>query len=220
MTYKIALSAGHGPHTKGKRTPLFEDGTFMHEHEFNNSVVNKLYGLLLHVKDFNVTIVSDTLTDVPLSQRVYREQQIVSDLFLAVHANAIEGKWNDVNGIESFYNNGSTKGRKYCGIFQANLIEDTGLHNRGAKSAPGPQYNHSLYVLKNTYGPAVLVECGFMDNKGEAIKLMSDEYRDIVAESLFRSTCQVFNIKIEKVDYKRMYFLAKAKLDKIMEVLK
>ena len=36
---RIVLDAGHGPYTAGKRTPTFDDGTFMHEHEFNDSVV-------------------------------------------------------------------------------------------------------------------------------------------------------------------------------------
>ena len=68
------------------------------------------------------------------------------------------------------------------------------MYNRKAKSAPGPYYANSLYVLKNTYGPAVLVECGFMDNKDEARLLMSEDYREKVATSLFKSICLIFNV--------------------------
>ena len=217
--FKIVLDSGHGPFSKGKRTPHFEDGTFMHEHEFNNAVVNKLKAKLSHIDEFIVTIVSDDLTDVPLSQRVYREQQIKADLFLSVHANALTGYWGDAKGIESFYNKGSNKGLHYATVIQNELIRDTGLYDRGAKSAPGPQYPNSLYVLKNTYGPAVLVECGFMDNKDEAILLMSDSYREIVAESLFNSICDIFSIKAVSIDYKALYEECKAKLDKIKEIV-
>ncbi len=195
---KIVLDAGHGPNCPGKRTPTFEDGTFMHEHEFNNAVVHKLKNKLNKSDDFSVTIVSSDVEDISLQKRVDREYQIKADLFLSVHANALSSNWGNPKGIESFYNQGSTKGEKYCKVIQDNLIKYTGLVNRGAKSAPGPQYGHSLYVLKHTYGPAVLVECGFMDNKHEAKLLMSDGYRELVADSLLNSVCSIFNVTIEE----------------------
>jgi len=198
---KIVLDAGHGPNTPGKRTPKFENGTFMHEHEFNDSVVNKLNIKLLDNGKFDVTIVSSSIIDVPLEDRVSIEKSIKSDLFLSVHANALNSYWGTPKGIESFYNSTSTLGPKYCEIIQNNLISDTGLYNRGAKSAPGPQYPTSLYVLKNTYGPAVLVECGFMDNKEEARLLTSEEYREKVATSLFKSVCNIFKIEVVEEGY-------------------
>ncbi len=42
MSYTIALDDGHGMETAGKRTPKFNDGTFMRENEFNRAVVNYL----------------------------------------------------------------------------------------------------------------------------------------------------------------------------------
>ena len=33
----IAIDAGHGMDTAGKRTPAFEDGTIMKENEFNEA---------------------------------------------------------------------------------------------------------------------------------------------------------------------------------------
>ena len=83
---KIVLDAGHGPDTWGKRTPKFADGTFMHEHEFNNSVVNKLKLLLDEYGDFETTIVSSDSYDVSLYDRVAKESNIRSNLFLSVHA--------------------------------------------------------------------------------------------------------------------------------------
>ena len=79
-----------GPDTPGKRTPKFEDGSFMHEHEFNNSVVHKLKDKLNKTGEFSVTIVSSTTKDVPLADRVALERQVKADLFLSVHANALK----------------------------------------------------------------------------------------------------------------------------------
>jgi len=190
---KIVLDAGHGPDTPGKRTPKFEDGTFMHEHEFNNSVVKKLKDKLNSVGKFNVTVVSSEYRDVPLAERVSLEREVKADLFLSVHANALTGAWGTQNGLESYSNVGSVIGAEYCKTIQNNLVAATGLRNRGAKTS-------SFYVLKNTYGPAVLVECGFMDNKEEAKLLMSYEYRELIAESLFKSICSIFDVEVDKPD--------------------
>lgn len=192
--YRIALDAGHGPNTPGKRTPKFEDGTFMHEHEFNDAVVQKLYKKLKPY--FEVVICSSSTEDVELYDRVQIERKFDADLFLSVHANALSNTWGNPKGIESFYNSGSIKGEIYAKVFQSNLIKDTGLYDRKAKAAPGPYYPTRLYVLKNTYAPAILVECGFMDNKEEAKLLMSDEYRELISESLFNSICNIFNIEV------------------------
>ena len=134
---KIVLDAGHGPDTPGKRTPKFDDGSFMHEHEFNNAVVQKLKGKLNAVGEFAVTVVSSQTEDVPLANRVALEREIKADLFLSVHANALNNYWGNPKGIESFYNKGSYNGEQYCNLIQDNLIEATGMVNRGAKSAPG-----------------------------------------------------------------------------------
>jgi len=185
---KIVLDAGHGPNTPGKRTPMFENGTFMHEHEFNDAVVQKLKSKLELNDSFTVTVVSSSTEDVPLETRVAREKQVRADLFLSVHANALTGMWGSQNGIESYSNIGSVKGAKYCKVIQDGLIASTGLRNRGCKTS-------SFYVLKNTYGPAVLIECGFMDNKEEAKLLMSDAYRETIAEGLYNSICAIFNVE-------------------------
>lgn len=189
---KIVLDAGHGPETAGKRTPKFDDGTFMHEHEFNHSVVQNLKDKLNKTGKFSVVVTSSATRDVPLEERVSVEREIKADLFLSVHANALTGTWGSQNGIESYSNKGSTKGAKYCKVIQNDLINATGLKNRGCKTS-------SFYVLKYTYGPAVLVECGFMDNKEEAKLLMSEEYREKVATSLFKSICSIFNVVVEEI---------------------
>ena len=189
------MDAGHGPHTAGKRTPKFKDGTFMHEHEFNSAVVKLLKDKLTSTGNFSVAVTSSDSIDVPLTRRVELEKSIRSDLFISVHANALSNVWGSPRGIESFYNNGSVKGKQYCNVIQDGLIDSTGLVDRGAKSAPGPKYPTSLYVLKHTYGPAVLIECGFMDNVEEALLLMNDNYRKLIANSLFRSICKIFKVE-------------------------
>ena len=202
--YTIALDAGHGPNTAGKRTPMFDDGTFMHEYDFNNAVLKLLRARLSENGNFEVDVCSADGYDKLLSDRVKTEKFSDADLFLSIHANAMTGEWGNAKGIETFWNKGSSKGEKFAKIFQNNLVSDTGLYNRNAKSAPGPYYPTSLYVLRNTYAPAVLIECGFMDNKVEASKLITSEYRTLCSESLYKSILEIFNVT-DTLDYKSLY---------------
>ena len=71
MKYLIVLDAGHGMNTPGKRTPLFEDGTFMHERAFNKAVVEHMQRLLASY-DCTVIWVSPEDNDVSLNTRVSR----------------------------------------------------------------------------------------------------------------------------------------------------
>lgn len=68
MSELIALCDGHGMETAGKRTPMFSDGTFMRENEFNRAVVALLD---VHLKrcGFRTLIVAPTDIDTPLRTR-------------------------------------------------------------------------------------------------------------------------------------------------------
>ena len=57
-----------------------------------------------------------------------------------------------------------------------NLAAATGLRNRGVKVG-------KMAVLKNDL-PGMIVECGFMTNKKEALLLASDSYRETVTEAI------------------------------------
>lgn len=43
MKYLVILDDGHGNDTKGKRTPFFEDGTFMIENDFNKEGIMLIF---------------------------------------------------------------------------------------------------------------------------------------------------------------------------------
>lgn len=95
----IALDDGHGMETAGKRTPMFEDGTFMKENEFNSAVVNYLDAELKRC-GFHTLLVAEGNTDIPLSTRTAIANNIITnkynrqaDLYISVHANACTGNW-------------------------------------------------------------------------------------------------------------------------------
>lgn len=188
----IAVDDGHGMETNGKRTPMFEDGTYMRENEFNRAVVDKL---IVHLQRnaFDVLHVSAGDTDVPLKTRTGLANNTIlntfgrpADAMVSVHANAMGSTWNPkAKGIEIFYRDKYKEGKKLAQDIQEYLVKGTPLINRGLKTA-------NLHITRESQMPSVLIEGAFMDNPDEAMLLKSDAYRSECAEEIARGLCQYF----------------------------
>lgn len=192
MRILIADDDGHDMNTAGKRTPLFPDGTYMKENEFNRAVIDKLNIHLIR-NDFDVLHVSAGDSDTPLKTRTDLANNTIpngfgrpADVFVSVHANAAGNTWNSkVKGIEIFYRAGYKEGKKLAQDVQEHLVKGTPLFNRGLKTA-------NLHITREAKMPAILIEGAFMDNPDEAKLLMSDAYRNECAEEIARGLCQFF----------------------------
>ncbi|MCC6726493.1 MAG: N-acetylmuramoyl-L-alanine amidase [Saprospiraceae bacterium] len=183
------LDNGHGKLQPGKRSPLFDDGkTRFMEYEFNRDVVERIMkGLDKHgVKYYDVVPDFNEVGSF-LKERVDRANKKKSDLtkiYVSVHSNAgpaAENEWigDNVKGIETWYAENSTRGKKLAAVFQKHLILKTGMKNRNLKSTAIT----SLYVLEKTTMPALLTENGFYNNKLEVKELMKDSVRQKIAEA-------------------------------------
>lgn len=202
----IALDDGHGMETAGKRTPIFPDGTkspetgknFMHENEFNRAVV-KYAKEELERHGFKILLTAPTDADTPLAERVALANKERVDLFISVHANALTGQWGEQQGIETF-TDGSVEGMKFGKILHKYVMQGTQFKDRGVKDG-----SH-LYVLRKTTMPAVLVECGFMDNLREAKLLLTDAYRRETAQEIAKAVCEFYGVKyMEKVEQNKLF---------------
>lgn len=182
----IALDDGHGMGTAGKRTPIFPDGSFMHENEFNRAVVGKLDTILKRC-GFDTLMVAPTDADTSLSARVRTADDAKADLYISIHANALNGVWGDAQGVGTYYYPTSNTGKRLANLIQGRLVGGTTQKNRGIKSA-------NFYVLRATDMPAALVEAAFMDNMTEALLLKSDEFREEVAEEVAQAVCDYFSV--------------------------
>ena len=195
MPKLIALDNGHGIRTPGKRTPKWTDGTksiytkndFMHEWEFNRGVVKRLK-VELESNGFRVLEVSPTDIDTSIIRRTRAANLAKADIYVSVHANALGNVWNDkVNGIETL-TSGKGESLALGKILQKHMVWASGLRDRGLKDGSW------LGVVKGTHMPAVLVECGFMDNPAEAKMLNMSEYRQQMAVALCKGICEYYNV--------------------------
>lgn len=187
--YLWCLDNGHGSKTAGKRSPVFDDGeTQFFEYEFNRDIVRRIIEKLNAegIRSFNV--VPEVDIDNFLEGRVNRANSKVSDLpkiFVSVHANAGPARsskhWttDSIKGIETWFYHGSKRGQRLAAVFQRHLIDFTGFNNRHLKSRPEKQF----YVLRKTLMPAALTECGFYNNKMEALELMKEHVRQQIADA-------------------------------------
>jgi N-acetylmuramoyl-L-alanine amidase len=195
MSKLIALDNGHGIRTPGKRTPKWTDGTksiytkndFMHEWEFNRGVVKRLK-VELERNGFKVLEVSPTDIDTSIIRRTRAANLAKADIYVSVHANALGNVWNEkVNGIETL-TSGKGESLALGKILQKHMVWASGLRDRGLKDGSW------LGVVKGTHMPAVLVECGFMDNPAEAKMLNMAEYRQQMAVALCKGICEYYNV--------------------------
>lgn len=192
---KIALGAGHGPNTPGKRSP---DGT-LREYHFNSVVARYVADMLLHVyNDVEILLVHDDNRDVPLKERTDRANAWGADLYVDIHANAYGSGWNDVQGIETFvYKTRPPDAIKLAEAVQRNLIAATGRKNRGVKVA-------DFHVLRETRMTSILIECGFMTNKAEVELLKSDTYRFKCAEAIVAGITETYGLQRKEGEFPKV----------------
>jgi N-acetylmuramoyl-L-alanine amidase len=183
---KIAIDAGHGPETPGKRTP---DGS-LREYQFNSAVARYVADMLLHgYEGVEILLTHADDRDVPLRERTDRANAWKADLFVSIHANAAGEGWSAAQGIETYvYDTRPPTAVALANAVQRNLIRMTGRPDRGVKSA-------NFHVLRETKMTAILVECGFMTNRDECELLKSDEYRRKCAAAIVSGIVTTYGLQ-------------------------
>ena len=170
----IALDAGHGYETPGKRSP---DG--LKEYIFNRDVARFTKDALT-AYEINILEVHDDSCDVPLDDRVRKANEAKAACFISIHANAAgDGRiWHPASGIEVYIHpDAGTVSKRLGKMVLDALIANTKLHNRGLKTA-------NFHVLRKTKMPAVLLECGFMTNKAEVKLLRTDQMKQACGNAI------------------------------------
>ena len=96
---------------------------------------------------------------------------------ISIHQNSYTD--SSVKGAQTFYYGESVEGKALADALQDSLIQNLDPTNHRAAKA-----NESYYLLKKTPTPTVIVECGFLSNPEEEIKLQNDEYQNQIAEAI------------------------------------
>jgi N-acetylmuramoyl-L-alanine amidase len=100
-----------------------------------------------------------------LSDVAAKANKSKADLFVSIHCNAASN--TDARGTETWYYTGCPHGRAAAEAIQRETVQALGSRDRGVKSS------RSLYVLRKTIMPAVLVEVGFISNAAEEKEIVT-----------------------------------------------
>lgn len=199
MAKLVALSHGHELTTAGKRTPPIPElgGRVIKENEFNKAVSDAL-AIELKRCDIDPMDVSHTDND-SLTDRVFRANKSKADIYFSIHYNAIDGKFDgegkDPEGFSVHIFPKSIEGRKLAECVIKHLAKGTKQKNRGIVES-------NFQELRTTNMPAVLIECGFMDNKREAMLMLDKDFIKEVAQESCKGICEYLGIKyVEELQY-------------------
>lgn len=204
MNYLVILDDGHGDKTLGKRTPIFPDGTFMHENDFNDVVVALIYKKLKRIPNVDVAFTAEENYDVPLDVRVARANRAWQEhqdffgkenskcILISVHANAYgDGKtFNNAKGVSTFCCSSPPAERKLAETIHKHLKGGTTQVDRGVQEI-------CFAILKGNM-TSCLVECAFMTNLEEANLLKQEAFRQECADEIVAGILEYFGISQEE----------------------
>lgn len=176
----IALDAGHGMNTSGKRCLKSIDPNQTREWYLNDRIMDKVE-IMLADYECKVLRVDDTTgrKDISLSQRVKAANDAGADIYISMHHNAgVNGGTG--GGTMVFYYSSKAERMAQAERLYNMLINETGLiGNRNVKVK-----KYAYYVVKNTKMPAFLIENGFMDSKTDVPVILSAEHAQKTANAV------------------------------------
>lgn len=188
--FVVLLDNGHGVETKGKRSPLWEDGTQLLEYKYTRDVVN----MIVEKFKFSFTYPEITLIkitpeeeDISLAERCKRVNGYVKEygkdncLGISVHVNAFNGK---AKGWQLHTYLGESLSDRYAEIVWHSFKKDLdGVMNTRAYSHKSVDFDANFAILRGTRCPFLLTENGFMDNEEECKFLMSEVGMHLIIDS-------------------------------------
>ncbi len=183
MAVKIFIDQGHNP----ERINAGAEGFGYREQDINYAVGIYLRDILLEDGRFEVRNSRNTPEEslgisnaTSLAARVTAANSWPADYFISIHCNASESP--AANGSEVYvFRSGTTAATLAQAILEA-IVARIGTKNNGVR------VNSSLYVLRRTRMPAVLVELAYISNEQDVQKLMNDQYA--FAFAIYEGLCR------------------------------
>ena len=184
---KIAIDAGHGLYTAGKRCLKTLDPNETREWMLNARIADQV---VEHLKRCGAECIrlddATGETDISLAKRVSAANTAKADYCVSIHHNAgIKGGSGGGAVVYVYSGAHSAKADKLQESVYNGLIAAVGKF--GNRSNPLASAN--LYLLRKTNMPAVLVEVGFMDSSTDAPLILDETWAAKAAEGIAKGIC-------------------------------
>ncbi len=166
----VVIDAGHGGIDRGG-----VPGLRLSEKVYTLDVAKRLRSKLQRA-GFNTVMTRTDDRFVGLRQRCAIANSRRNSIFISIHFNCAPRE--GACGIETYYYNSSSAG--YAAAVHREVVRAAGSEDRNLR-------RRGFYVIRNTRGPAVLAELGFMSNRREARRITSGSHRQQLADALARA---------------------------------
>lgn len=193
--FKLALDAGHGLYTAGKRCLKALDPNETREWWLNNRICNKIQDKLSAYEGIEILRVDDVTgnADVELSERCRRANEWGADYYLSIHHNAgIFG--GDGGGFEVYrYIKLSATGdtaKKQQILFEELVKAGVPKGNRSSNIKTA-----DFAVLRDTNMEAALVESAYMDSTVDVPILLTDNFAEQAATGCVNAVVRFGNLQ-------------------------
>ena len=190
MSYVVVLDAGHGGvingvyQTKGKRSPVWDDGSQYFEGVGNREIYKKLRAKLT-ANCIEVYNPNESDIDMPLRTRTSKINDYIKNnpdkkfVGISIHSNGFSKE--SAHGWSVYtYTKASEDSKKLSSLLAKEMkVQFPDRRLRGEKTA-------GFWMVKHTNCPFVLTENFFMTNKDECQNiLMNEEQQDKIVDMHF-----------------------------------
>ena len=189
----IVIDAGHGSPDEGAES---SNGTT--EAQINLKIALKVQNLLEQTGSTVILTRSNDNAIYDLDSKTLRQKKVSdiknrvkignessADIFVSIHLNKIPQK--QYYGWQCFYNTKNKKSKILAEQLQNNLNESIQKENKRVAMKL-----NTIYIMKNVEIPISIVECGFLSNPEEEIKLQEDEYQNRLAWGIYNGITEYF----------------------------
>ena len=170
MPIRIFIDQGHNP----QGVNAGAEGFGMREQDITYAVGMDLAKLLNADPRFTARVSRTTPTETlgtsnstSLQRRVQLANSWPADYFVSIHCNANTNP--AVNGTEVYVYQQNTQAYWLAQHVLNGIVEAVGTRDNGVRLNP------SLYVLRRTSMPAILVELAYLSNGSDALKLRDEQ---------------------------------------------
>ena len=188
MAIKIFIDQGHNP--SGHNTGAVGNGLV--EQDITYQVGVYLADLLRADPRFEVRLSRNTPDEIlgtnnttSLAARVGAANRWPADYFVSIHCNANVNP--DIHGTEVYVYRQNTQAYWLAQHVLAGIVARVGTRDNGVRVRP------SLYVLRRTQMPAILVELAYLTNTSDAMKLENDPFG--FAQGIYNGLLSYFDLE-------------------------
>lgn len=183
-TVKIVLDAGHGGIDNG----VIGSVTGVKESELNLIVVKKIEDYLVSAgigviltRSSNAGLYGIATKNLKRKDMEKRREIIMSanpTLLVSIHMNKYS--LSSRRGAQVFYKGSDEKAK-----LLANCVQDE-LNGMQEATRPYSALSGDYYILNCSNVPSIIAECGFLSNPEDEALLITEEYQDKVAYTIFK----------------------------------